>query len=274
MLGSSRRGRESMRVTVVVLGDLGRSPRMQYHAEALAAHQIDVDVVARAGSAPIAQLRGHPRITCHLLPPAREGSLPARAAGAGRGGAGRRADTPTSVPVPDRVTQARRDPGAEPAGHPDPAGGARRRPAARRAPGGGLAQLRLDGARAGARPPPSRRRRSRAGSRPPSAAAPTPTCACRRRCGDDLQARWRIRPVTVFRDRPAERFAPLTAEARRARRRRLFDTLGVRRPGAGADREPDVVDARRGLRSPAGRGAPLRGAGSSIARDFPTCSCS
>ena len=64
-----------MRVTVVVLGDLGRSPRMQYHAEALAAHQIDVDIVARAGSALHAQLRDHPRITCHLLPPAREGSL-------------------------------------------------------------------------------------------------------------------------------------------------------------------------------------------------------
>ena len=77
MLGSSRRSDEFMRVTVVVLGDLGRSPRMQYHAEALAAHQVDVDVIARAGSVPIAGLRDHPRITCHLLPPSREASWPA-----------------------------------------------------------------------------------------------------------------------------------------------------------------------------------------------------
>src|SRR5205814_9958762 len=75
MLGSSWLF-ERMRVTTVVLGDLGRSPRMQYHAEALAAHEVDVDVVACAGSALHAELRGHPRITCHLLPPARECSLP------------------------------------------------------------------------------------------------------------------------------------------------------------------------------------------------------
>jgi len=65
-----------MRVTTVVLGDFGRSPRMQYHAEALAAHAIDVDVVACGGSAVHAALRVHPRVTCHLLPPARERSLP------------------------------------------------------------------------------------------------------------------------------------------------------------------------------------------------------
>jgi beta-1,4-mannosyltransferase len=65
-----------MRVTTIVLGDLGRSPRMQYHAEALAAHDIDVDVIACAGSHPHATLRTHPRITCHLLPPVRERSLP------------------------------------------------------------------------------------------------------------------------------------------------------------------------------------------------------
>jgi beta-1,4-mannosyltransferase len=65
-----------MRVTTVVLGDLGRSPRMQYHAEALADHDVDVDVVACAGSRPHPALRAHPRISCHLLPPARERSLP------------------------------------------------------------------------------------------------------------------------------------------------------------------------------------------------------
>src|ERR671922_2989950 len=75
MLGSSWR-RVPMRVTTVVLGDLGRSPRMQYHAEALAAHHADVDIVACSGSRAHAELRDHPRITCHLLPPARERRLP------------------------------------------------------------------------------------------------------------------------------------------------------------------------------------------------------
>src|SRR5918996_4262623 len=65
-----------MRVTMVVLGDLGRSPRMQYHAEALAAHHVDVDVVACAGTRAHAALHDHPRITCHLLPAARERRLP------------------------------------------------------------------------------------------------------------------------------------------------------------------------------------------------------
>jgi beta-1,4-mannosyltransferase len=41
-----------------------------------------------------------------------------------------------------------------------------------------------------------------------------------------LDVRWRMRPVTVLRDRPAERFMPMPVEARRARRRRLFDGLG------------------------------------------------
>jgi beta-1,4-mannosyltransferase len=49
---------------------------MQYHAEALAALPVDVDVVACGGSAVHADLAVHPRITCHLLPPARERSLP------------------------------------------------------------------------------------------------------------------------------------------------------------------------------------------------------
>src|SRR5688572_15513038 len=75
MLGSSWL-REPMRVTTVVLGDLGRSPRMQYHAEALAANQVDVDIVACGGSTLHAALRDHPRITCHLLPPARDRAWP------------------------------------------------------------------------------------------------------------------------------------------------------------------------------------------------------
>ena len=37
------------RVTVVVLGDIGRSPRMQYHAASLAQNGFDVDFVGFSG---------------------------------------------------------------------------------------------------------------------------------------------------------------------------------------------------------------------------------
>lgn len=56
-----------MRVAVVVLGDLGRSPRMQYHALALAESGARVDVVAYAGSEPLRTLREHPRVCLHLM---------------------------------------------------------------------------------------------------------------------------------------------------------------------------------------------------------------
>jgi len=49
---------------------------MQYHAQALAAHDIDVDVVAHAGTRPPAALLDHPRIALHLLPPRRERTGP------------------------------------------------------------------------------------------------------------------------------------------------------------------------------------------------------
>lgn len=56
-----------MRVAIVVLGDFGRSPRMQYHALALADSLADVDVIAYEGSAPFAEVRKHPRIRFHPL---------------------------------------------------------------------------------------------------------------------------------------------------------------------------------------------------------------
>jgi beta-1,4-mannosyltransferase len=64
------------RVAVLVLGDLGRSPRMQYHTLALSESGIDVDVVAYAGSALLPALGGHPRIHLHLLDPPRLGNIP------------------------------------------------------------------------------------------------------------------------------------------------------------------------------------------------------
>jgi beta-1,4-mannosyltransferase len=72
--------KHNRRVAVVVLGDFGRSPRMQYHTLALAESGSEVDVVAYAGSPPISALRGHPRVRLHLLSPPRLGqtsNLPA-----------------------------------------------------------------------------------------------------------------------------------------------------------------------------------------------------
>ena len=64
-----------MRTAVIVLGDLGRSPRMQYHAASLAEAGHDVDLVGLAadragleGAAPLPALVNHPRVTCHRLP--------------------------------------------------------------------------------------------------------------------------------------------------------------------------------------------------------------
>jgi hypothetical protein len=39
-----------MRAAVVCLGDLGRSARMRYHAHALAANGVDVDLVGLEGT--------------------------------------------------------------------------------------------------------------------------------------------------------------------------------------------------------------------------------
>lgn len=56
-----------MRTAVIVLGDLGRSPRMQYHAVSLAASGSDVDLVGLEGAPPIPAVTGESRIHCHRL---------------------------------------------------------------------------------------------------------------------------------------------------------------------------------------------------------------
>lgn len=61
--------RKRIRVAVVVLGDVGRSPRMQYHALALASSLADVDLVGYAGSTPHRSVREHAHITCRFLRP-------------------------------------------------------------------------------------------------------------------------------------------------------------------------------------------------------------
>jgi beta-1,4-mannosyltransferase len=56
-----------MRAAVVVLGDLGRSPRMLFHARALAAEHLDVDLVGTSGAALPSFISGNPRITVHTI---------------------------------------------------------------------------------------------------------------------------------------------------------------------------------------------------------------
>jgi beta-1,4-mannosyltransferase len=56
-----------MRAAVVVVGDLGRSPRMQYHARALASAGVDVDLIGQEGAA-LPQSLTDPRIRIHRLP--------------------------------------------------------------------------------------------------------------------------------------------------------------------------------------------------------------
>ncbi|XP_057787116.1 UDP-glycosyltransferase TURAN isoform X2 [Salvia miltiorrhiza] len=58
------------RVAVVVLGDIGRSPRMQYHALSLARQALlDVDIVAYGGTEPHISVLEHQSIHIHRMPP-------------------------------------------------------------------------------------------------------------------------------------------------------------------------------------------------------------
>ena len=59
-----------MRAVVVALGDLGRSARMLYHARALAANGVDVDLVGFEGTPVPAAIAADPRIALHRLNPA------------------------------------------------------------------------------------------------------------------------------------------------------------------------------------------------------------
>ena len=65
--GSPAAGTSRGRVAVVVLGDLGRSPRMQCHARALGNAGFDVDLIGYAGRPPDDDVAAHPRIRIHLL---------------------------------------------------------------------------------------------------------------------------------------------------------------------------------------------------------------
>lgn len=55
--------KESVRVQVLVLGDIGRSPRMQYHALSIAKHGGKVDLIGYNGTCPPQPVK--PPRRCH-----------------------------------------------------------------------------------------------------------------------------------------------------------------------------------------------------------------
>src|SRR5215212_5998571 len=58
-----------MRAAVVCLGDLGRSARMRYHAQALAANGVEVDLVGLEGTPLPQAVTDDPRISVHRIAP-------------------------------------------------------------------------------------------------------------------------------------------------------------------------------------------------------------
>jgi beta-1,4-mannosyltransferase len=69
-----------MRAAIIVLGDVGRSPRMQYHALALAVNGAQVDLVGYEGTPAISEVESHPAIRIHRLPQPRTADGSARGA--------------------------------------------------------------------------------------------------------------------------------------------------------------------------------------------------
>ena len=57
-----------MRTAVIVIGDLGRSPRMQYHAVSLAGAGSEVDLIGLEGAEVIPAVASNPVIRVHRLP--------------------------------------------------------------------------------------------------------------------------------------------------------------------------------------------------------------
>src|SRR6266513_1447815 len=81
-----------MRAVVVALIDLGRSARMRYHAQALSAHGVDVDLVGFEGTPLPRAFTDVPRITVHRLSPVAGASPPAEAGPRARAGSSRLSD--------------------------------------------------------------------------------------------------------------------------------------------------------------------------------------
>jgi hypothetical protein len=56
------------RACVVVLGDIGRSPRMQYHSLSLAKEGFNVELIGYRGTDPLKELTQNPSIQLHHIP--------------------------------------------------------------------------------------------------------------------------------------------------------------------------------------------------------------
>ena len=65
----SRNSQSKTKVGVIVLGDIGRSPRMQQHCLSLAKEGFQVDYIAEKGSEIHPDLESNKRISIHLLSP-------------------------------------------------------------------------------------------------------------------------------------------------------------------------------------------------------------
>lgn len=87
----------TMQAAVIVLGDLGRSPRMQYHARALAITGVDVDLIGEEGT-PVPRHAQHARIREHRVR-ARRGIAGVASAGVALFGALRRISRPDVIVV-------------------------------------------------------------------------------------------------------------------------------------------------------------------------------
>ena len=63
-------------VKVVVLGDIGRSPRMQYHALSLAGCGLNVNIIGYVESKPLIEIQENPLITVTELHPLKLNKVP------------------------------------------------------------------------------------------------------------------------------------------------------------------------------------------------------
>lgn len=63
-------------ICVIVLGDIGRSPRMQYHVRSLLNHNFNVDLIGYLETPPLDEIKDDPRVKIHKLSPFPELNLP------------------------------------------------------------------------------------------------------------------------------------------------------------------------------------------------------
>lgn len=229
----------SSHVAVVVLGDLGRSPRMQYHALALAGAGARVDLIGLAGSEPCAAVCDHPAIRLRRLPDPpvpRSATGPGYLAGAARRAAAQARALAAALDEADAPVILAQTPPVLPtlavALH-----AAQRRGARVVVDWHNLGHA-LFALRLGARHPAVRLMAMAERQFGRRAAAHLCVSGAMR---DALRDRWGL-DATVLPDRPAHPFAPLATAAREAAARRLAADHGWN----GAGTRPVVVVAPSG----------------------------